>query len=315
MIDKTPVRRVAIVGAGTIGGGFAAHFLSKGLEVAVTDPAPDGEAKVRAFVARAWEQLRELDLASAPKAPDFAFHKTVQATVANADFVQENAPETEALKIEVLAEIDAHLPPGKVIASSTSALVLARIAVKTKRPERCILAHPIHPPYLLPLMELAGGDRTDPEAVAFARAFYEAVGLKPITLKREVYGHIANRLQYVIWNEAVRLVLQGYCTPEDVDTAVTYGPGMRWAFVGPFLTYALAGGEGGLKRTFEMFAPRDTMSTDRASRIQLTPEQRQQLIDGVEDMLNGRSMRELAALRDERLMELIKLRRAKPPIL
>lgn len=315
MIDKTPVRRIAIVGAGTIGGGFAAHFLSKGLEVHVTDPAPDGEAKVRAFVARAWEQLRELGLAAAPKAPDFAFHKTVRATVETADFVQENAPETEALKVEVLAEIDAHLPPGKVIASSTSALVLSRIAVKTKRPERCILAHPIHPPYLLPLMELAGGDRTDPEAVAFARAFYEAVGLKPITLKREVYGHIANRLQYVIWNEAVRLVLQGYCTPEDVDTAVTYGPGMRWAFVGPFLTYALAGGEGGLKRTFEMFAPRDTMSTDRASRIQLTPEQRQQLIDGVEDMLNGRSMRDLAALRDERLMELIKLRRSKPPIL
>ena len=309
MIDTAPVKRIAIVGAGTIGGGFAAHFLSRGLAVDVTDPAPDGEAKCRAFVARAWEQLRELGLASAPKAPDFAYHKTVGACVARADFVQENAPETEALKIEVLAEIDAALPAGKVIASSTSALVMSRLAVKTRHPERCVLAHPIHPPYLLPLMELAGGDRTDPEAVEFARAFYAAHGLKPVVLKKEIYGHIANRLQYVIWNEAVRLVLQGYCTPEDVDIAVTNGPGLRWAFLGPFLTYALAGGEGGLARTFEMFGPRDAMSTDRAARIQLTPEQRQSLIEGVDEMLKGRSMREIAAERDTRLIALIKLRR------
>lgn len=310
MIERRKIKRIALVGTGTIGASFCAHFLARGYDIVATDPAPGAEAKLRAYVERIWPQLRETGATRLAAAPAFAFAPNVAACVADADFVQENAPETEALKIEVLAEIDAAFPKERVIASSTSALVMTRLAVKCRHPERCILAHPFNPPHLVPLMELAGGERTDPKAVDLAHDFYREAGLVPVKLKREIYGHIANRLQYVVWNEAVQMVLQGYCTAADVDAAITNGPGQRWAFIGPFASYMLAGGEGGLKRTFEIFAPRDEAATDRASRIRLTPEQRQILIDQVEDMMNGRTPAEIARARDARLVELVKIKKA-----
>jgi 3-hydroxyacyl-CoA dehydrogenase len=310
MIEKRKIKHIALVGTGTIGGSFCAHFLARGYQVTATDPAPDGEARLRAFVARIWPQLRAVGATTRDAPPPFAFAGDVAACVKDADFVQENAPETEALKIKVLAEIDAAFPKERVIASSTSALVMTRLAAECRHPERCILAHPFNPPHLVPLMELAGGERTDPAALDLAHGFYLEAGLKPVRLKREIYGHIANRLQYVVWNEAVQMVLQGYCTAADVDAAITEGPGRRWAFIGPFLSYMLAGGEGGLKRTFEMFGPRDTMATDRAARIRLTPEQQKILIDQVETMLNGRTPADMARARDARLVELAKIKNA-----
>jgi 3-hydroxyacyl-CoA dehydrogenase len=308
MIEKRKIEHIALVGTGTIGGSFCAHFLARGYRVTASDPAPDGEAKLRAFVARIWPQLKEIGATKLDAPPPFAFAKSVAECVKDADFVQENAPETEALKIRVLAEIDAAFPKERVIASSTSALVMTRLALECRHPERCILAHPFNPPHLVPLMELAGGEKTDPAAIDLAHDFYAEAGLKPVRLKREIYGHIANRLQYVVWNEAVQMVLQGYCTAADVDAAITEGPGRRWAFIGPFLSYMLAGGEGGLKRTFEMFGPRDAMATDRAARIRLTKEQQQILIDQVEEMLNGRTPADMARARDARLVELAKIK-------
>ncbi|MFO0995818.1 MAG: 3-hydroxyacyl-CoA dehydrogenase NAD-binding domain-containing protein [Alphaproteobacteria bacterium] len=308
-IAKGPVKHIALVGTGTIGAGFAAHFLARGYEISATDPAPGAEAKLAQYLARVWPQLREIGATDRADPPSFRFAASVADCVRGADFVQENAPETEAVKVDVLKEIDAALPPDRIIASSTSALLLSRIAIQCRHRARCILAHPFNPPHLVPLIELAGDNATAPEAIDVAYEFYEAAGLKPVRLNGEVFGHIANRIQYVVWNEVVRLVLQGFCTPADVDRAMIYGPGTRWPFIGPFATYALAGGEGGLAKTFKMFGPRDAQNTDRAARIQLTPEQQRMLIESVDAIFEGRSPSAVAAERDGRLVELIKLRK------
>ncbi len=309
VIGKNPIKHIALVGTGTIGSGFAAHFLARGYSVSATDPAPGAEAKLTQYLARVWPQLREIGATSLSGPPAFRFTASVADCVREADIVQENAPETERIKIGVLAEIDAAFPEDRIIASSTSALLLSRIAIKCRHRARCILAHPFNPPHLVPLIELAGDASTAPEALDAAHAFYESAGLKPVRLAGEIFGHIANRIQYVVWNEVVRMVLQGYCTPADVDRAMIYGPGTRWPFLGPFATYALAGGDGGLAKTFKMFGPRDAQNTDRAARLQLTPEQQAMLIDSVDAMFAGRTPAAVVAERDGRLVELIKLRK------
>ncbi|MBT5415650.1 MAG: 3-hydroxyacyl-CoA dehydrogenase [Rhodospirillaceae bacterium] len=304
------VSRVAIVGTGTIGASWCTYFLARGMAVAAYDPMAGAEARTRGFVERAWRDLEALGLVRDGAGPDaLSFAASLEDAVAEAEFIQENGPEDQAKKGALFAAIDAACPPETIIASSTSALVMSPIQAHCARPERCVNAHPFNPPHLMPLVEVSGGDRTEDEAIAWTMKFYTAIGRVPVRLNREVYGHIANRLQYALYNEAVRIVLDGIANVADVDAAVRNGPGLRWGIQGPFLNYHLAGGEGGLERFYEIFEGRDKGNTDRVARQTLTDEQKRILADGIAEMLAGDdAFAELTARRDRRLVELLRLR-------
>ena len=308
--DPEAVRTIAVVGTGTIGKSWAAYFLARGFRVRATDPAAGAPASLERFVEQAWPALVALGHAEARDPAALSFHPTIAEAVRGAEFVQENGPEVLGPKAKIIAEIDRAAAADIVIASSTSALLMTPLQAGCRHPGRCVLAHPFNPPHLVPLVELSGGAQTEPAALDWAVDFYRAVGRSPVRLNREIYGHIGNRLQYALWNEAVRLVLEGVASVEDIDVAVRDGPGLRWGFQGPFATYNLAGGDGGLARFFEIFAARDAAATDRVARLKLTSEQRQVLIDGVDRAVAGRPPAALAAERDRRLLEFLKLRRA-----
>ena len=296
------VKRAAVIGCGTIGAGWAALFLARGIEVVASDPAPEAEARLRAFVARAWPALRDLGLTTAAEPKGLGFAEDVEAALEGAEFVQENAPEDETLKVALFVRMDAALPAEVPIASSTSAFLMSVLQRDCRHPGRCLLGHPFNPPHLVPLVEVAGGDRTDPETVDWAMAFYRAVGQHPIRLKREIYRHVANRLQSVIWNEAVSLVERSVADPADIDAAVAYGPGLRWALMGPFLTHHLTGGEGGLAKALEMFGAPQEGADDPAMRRPLSPELKARLLAAEEAIAGGRSIAELEAARDRDLV-------------
>ena len=305
MSGAAPVRRVAVVGTGTIGASWAAWFLSRGLEVRATDPAPQGEASLRRFIDGAWPALERLGLAPGADPERVVFTRDVAEALADAEFVQESGPEREDVKIALFREIDRALPPEVVVASSSSGLLISRIQEACRHPERCVIGHPFNPPHLVPLVEVVGGRSTARQAIARAMAFYAAVGKKPIHVRKEVKGHIANRLQAALWREAVHLVAEGVASVADVDQAIAFGPGLRWAFMGPNTTFHLAGGEGGMAHFLaHLGGPMESWWQDLGA-PRLTPEVQKKIIDGVADTVTGRTIADLAAERDRRLLDIL----------
>ncbi len=217
-------KRIAVIGAGTIGASWAAYFLARGFEVGASDPSPNGEAFARRFIDNAWPALEALKIVQ-PGADRkrFAFYKDPAEAAKGAAFVQESGPEREDLKIELFATLDAALPPETVIASSSSGLLISRVTKKCKHPERCVIGHPFNPPHLIPLVEVVGGKKTSPEAVYKAMTFYRSIGKHPIQINKEVRGHVANRLQAALWREAIHLVSEGVVSVADADAAVGAG--------------------------------------------------------------------------------------------
>jgi 3-hydroxyacyl-CoA dehydrogenase len=309
-LEQLGIRRVAVIGAGTIGASWAAWFLARGLAVAASDPAPDAEAFLRRFVAEAWPTLVALGAVVTDATQDaLNFHREPEDAVAGADFVQENAPEREEIKRPLLGRIDAVLPPSVVIASSSSGLLISRLQADCRHPERCLIGHPFNPPHLIPLVEVVGGAQTGPAAIERALAFYRAIGKRPIHIRREVAGHVANRLQAALWREAVSLVASGVASVADVDTAISEGPGLRWALMGPHLTFHLAGGVGGMAHFLDQFAgPMESWWRDLGE-PHLADEVRKALTDGISEEANGRDIDTLAAARDKFLVDLLALKR------
>jgi carnitine 3-dehydrogenase len=301
-------KRVSVVGAGTIGASWAAIFLARGYEVAATDPAPQGEAFARRFIDNAWPALEQLK-AVQPGADRkrFTFFSDPAAAAKGATFVQESGPEREDLKIELFATLDAAAPPETVIASSSSGLLISRVTVKCKHPQRCVIGHPFNPPHLIPLVEVVGGAKTSPEAIAKAMYFYSEIGKHPIHIKKEVRGHVANRLQAALWREAIHLVTEGVVSVADADAAVAYGPGLRWALMGPSLIFHLAGGEGGMTHFMAHIGGPMQSWMDDLGAPQLTPQTQQKIIDGVAREAAGRSIADLQRWRDRKLIEILKV--------
>jgi len=252
-VEPEEVRRVACVGSGTIGAAWAAQFLARGLDVVATDPDPDAERRLRDGVARAWPALEALGLTTGASMDRLHFEPDLSRALHGAAFVQESAPDDEALKVALVEEIDAACPPEVVIASSSSTFLPSRIAGRAAHPERVLVGHPFVPVYLVPLVEVVAADAADPAAVDWAMRFYAHLGKHPLRLKREIEGYVANRLQRALFAEALRLVEAGVCDYDDIDTAVVYGPGMRWAYSGPVLHRHLGGGLGGVRRMIEHF--------------------------------------------------------------
>jgi carnitine 3-dehydrogenase len=309
MAEIAGVRRVAVIGAGTIGASWAACFLARGLEVVGSDPAPGAEAAVRGVIEAAWPALERLGLAADADRRRWRFVADPVAALAGADFVQESGPEREELKVELFARLDAALPPEAIVASSTSALPMSRIQSGCRHPERCVTGHPFNPPHLIPLVEVVGGARTAPRTIDRAMAFYAGLGKHPVHIRREVMGHLANRLQLALWREALHLVASGVASAADVDAAIAYGPGLRWAVMGPYLTFHLGGGPGGIRHFVEQFMDPARIWWDDLGDPEVTPELQRMVIEEVEAAARGRSVGELAEERDTALIELLALRR------
>jgi carnitine 3-dehydrogenase len=244
MASPKPVHRIAIVGTGTIGASWATQYLAQGFDVTATDPAPGAEAALRSYVEGAWEAVTTLGLAPNASLDRLKFTSDLPAALADADFVQENAPERPELKVKLFADIDDAAPPDAIIASSSSGITMSIMQAQCQRPERTVIGHPFNPPHVIPLVEVVGGTRTAPETVRDAMAFYASIGKKPIHLKKELPGHVANRLQSALYREVVYLIGQGVLDVADADDAVSWGPGLRRGVMGPNLLWHLGGGEG-----------------------------------------------------------------------
>jgi carnitine 3-dehydrogenase len=297
------VRRVAVVGTGVIGASWAAHFLAHGLDVVATDPSPGAEERLRADVAAHWPTLTPVAGASPER---LTFTADAAEAAARADFVQENGPEREDVKHAVYRVLDEAARPEVVLASSSSGMLPSVIARGCPRhPERVVIGHPFNPPHLIPLVEVVPGEKTAESAVEAALAFYTAVGKKPIRLRQELPGHVANRLQAALWQEAYSLVDRGVATVADIDTAIAHGPGLRWAVLGPFLNQHLSGGPGGIAHILEHLGPPTEAWWRDLGQVTLTPELAAKLVAGVDDELAGTDPAELVARRDAVLTALL----------
>lgn len=249
------IRRVGVVGAGLIGGGWVAAFLGQGYDVSVQDPSADAEARLRAQVEAAWPALESLGLAPGASPDRLSLHTDLATALDGVDFVQENAPERPEVKAELYARLGGLLPADVIIASSTSGLPVSLLQKDCRHPQRCVLGHPFNPVHLMPLVELGGGELTDPAAIDTATDFYVAMGKEPVRLHREIVGHIANRLTSAMFREAVSLVAEGYATVADVDRAIRFGPALKWAVQGQFTTFHTGGGDAGMEGFLRHFAP------------------------------------------------------------
>lgn len=298
---------VAIVGAGVIGNGWAARCLASGLDVVVTDPDPAGEQRLQAAIETAWPTLERTGLHPEASRERIRFTTDLEDAVSGATVVQENAPENEAVKRDVLARIDAATDPATLIASSTSGLMPSTLQADCRNPERVLVAHPFNPVYLLPLVELVGGEQTGTATMDHARGFYSDLGMRPLTVRREVPGHIADRLMEALWREALHLVNDGVATTEEVDAAVVYGAGLRWSLMGTFLTFHLAGGDAGMRHMLEQFGPALKQPWTRLEAPELTDTLIDRVVQGCEHQAGERSVRELEQRRDEFLVRLLDL--------
>ncbi|MCR5893191.1 3-hydroxyacyl-CoA dehydrogenase [Burkholderia cepacia] len=304
------IKRVAIIGTGVIGASWAALFLAKGLDVVATDIAPDAEPKLRAFIDAAWPALEQFGLAPNASRERLQFTANLDEAVTGSDFVQENGPERIDFKKDLYKHLDAILAPDAIIASSSSGLTMSEIQSACERhPERCVIGHPFNPPHLIPLVEIVGGAKTSRETIERATAFYTSLGKKTIQLNKEVPGHVANRLQAALWREIVHLISEDVVSVEDADTAVCWGPGLRWGIMGPNMLFHLGGGQGGIEHFFDQFTGPMTAWWNVLGSPKITPELRQKVIAGVHEEVAGQSIDQLAARRDEVLLGLLALRR------
>jgi carnitine 3-dehydrogenase len=301
------VRTVACVGSGVIGGGWVAYFLARGFRVRAWDPAPDAEARLRTIVVAAWPALTELGLADDDAVDNLTVDDELGTAVGAADYVQESAPEQLDLKRRLLADIAAATGEQVVVGSSTSGYGMTEMAAGTASAHRLVVAHPFNPPYLIPLVEVVGGERTAPDVVKWTAEFFRHIGKSVITLDREVPGFIANRLQEALWREALHMVANGEATVEQIDASITEGPGLRWAFHGPMLTFHLAGGPGGMAHMLDHFGPSLHAPWTRLAAPELTPELRDAVVRGCAEEAGSRTIADLVRERDRRLVDLLRV--------
>ncbi len=299
------VKRAAVIGAGTIGASWTAWFLSRGMTVAVSDPNPAAEDYVRRYVAKSWPILTRLGMTADASPNAWSFHAAPQAAVDGAEFVQENAPERLAIKRDLFAAIEDAMLPEAILASSSSGIMMSDMQDGLRTPGRFVIGHPFNPPHLIPLVEVVGGRLTTPETVAWCLDFYNHIGKRAIRIRKEAPGHLANRLQAALWAEAISAVTSGLASVEDVDTAISAGPGLRWALMGPHQTFHLAGGDGGLAHMLHQFRPAFHAWWATMSKPELSEETGRMLIDGVDDAVGGRGIAELESERDTLLVEVM----------
>ena len=306
-MQHPPIEKVAVIGTGLIGAAWATVFLAKGLDVLAIDPAPGARDGLEATIRAMWPALVALgDAAGEPDLERLRFAAAPGPDLSGVQLVQENAPEKLEIKRALFAEIERFVAPDTILASSTSALLIGDIQTACQEPSRCLAAHPFNPPHLLPLVEVSGGPLTDPAVIDRALAFYQSLGKAPVRLKKEIQGHIAGRLSAALYREAVHLVAEGIASAADIDAAVRNGPGLRWAAVGPHMTYHLGGGDGGIAFYLDHLGDSQQRRWDDLGTPTLTKALRDKLIEETLHEAKGKSVQALASERDTTLVELVK---------
>src|ERR1700757_981925 len=283
MSYNKPIKRIAIVGTGVIGAGWAAEYLARGFDVVATDPGPNAEANLRKYIDEAWKDLTSIGLAKGASRDRLTFTKDSKEALSKADLVQENGPERPDFKIKLFAAMDEATPVDSLIASSSSGITPSVMQTKCQHPERVLVGHPFNPPHIVPLVEVVGGTKTSPEAIQRAMAFYASIGKKPIHLKKELPGHVGNRLQAALYKEVMHLIQQGVLSVADADVAVSYGPGLRWGVMGPSLQWHLGGGVDGIKHFMDHLMDPLVGMIKSLGTPDITPALKQTIVEGVLD--------------------------------
>jgi 3-hydroxyacyl-CoA dehydrogenase len=313
-MSREAYSKIGIVGTGVIGASWAAYYLSRGYDVSATDPAAEAESKLRTLVESLWEPLSRIGLAEGASLDRLSFDSNLGNALAGVNFVQENGPERLDIKRKLFTEISAAVGENVIIATSSSGILISDIQDAAGNPGRIVLGHPFNPPHLIPLIEVVGGRRTTPETIEKTLAFYTSIGKKPIHIKHEIKGHIANRLQAALWREAFYLVDKGVASVADIDTAIAHGPGLRWALLGPFMNLHLSGGAGGIGHVIDHLGPPLESWWRDLGDLSLTPEVRSEAVRGIEGELTGRSLDEMTRARDGVLVRLLSMKSAAKPL-
>ena len=300
------VKTVGLVGGGVIGAGWAARCLAYGLDVAAYDPAPGAEDVLRGKIANAWPALEKVGLASGASPDRLRIVDTIGALGDVADFIQESAPERLDLKTKIHAEIDSAADADVIVASSTSGLLPSDFQADCKHPERVIVGHPFNPVYLLPLVELVGGKKSSQQAITAASTFYASIGMYPLHVRNEIEGFLSDRLQEALWRENLHLVKDGIATTQELDDAIVYGPGLRWAFMGVNRTFALAGGDEGMRHMLHQFGPALKLPWTKLEAPELTEDLIENMVSGTEEQMEGTTISEMERLRDDCLIAIMK---------
>jgi carnitine 3-dehydrogenase len=293
------VKTLAALGVGVIGSGWVSRALAAGLDVIAWDPAPGAEEQLRKNVANAWPALERVGLVQGASKERLRFVETIEECVGEADFIQESAPEREDLKLSLHERVSKAAKPEAIIASSTSGLLPTDFYASAKNPSRCIVGHPFNPVYLLPLVEVLGGEQTSEDTLKAASAFYESIGMRPLRVRKEVPGFIADRLLEALWREALHLVNEGVATTGEIDDAIRFGAGIRWSFMGTFLTYTLAGGEAGMRHFMQQFGPALELPWTKLVAPKLTDELIDRVVEGTTEQQGSHSIKQLERYRDD----------------
>ena len=301
----TEIKTFAALGSGVIGSGWIARALAHDLDVVAWDPAPGAEAALRQRVANAWPALQKAGLVPGASQERLKFVDTIEECVRDADFIQESAPERLDLKCELHAKISAAAKPDALIGSSTSGLLPSEFYADATHPGRCVVGHPFNPVYLLPLVEVVGGQKTDPAAIQAAIAVYRSLGMRPLHVRKEVPGFIADRLLEALWREALHLVNDGVASTGEIDDAIRFGAGLRWSFMGTFLTYTLAGGNAGMRHFMAQFGPALQLPWTYLPAPELTESLIDKVVEGTAEQQGNRSIAELERYRDDCLLAVL----------
>ncbi len=302
----TTITKAACVGGGVIGAGWVARLVLNGVDVALYDPDPQAQRKVDEVMAgarRAYEKMLPNGL---PHEGKISFAKTIAEAVADADFIQESVPERLELKHKVLAEIDANAAPDAVIGSSTSGIKPTDMQPALTRPERFIVAHPFNPVYLLPLVEIVGGEKTAAGTIEKAKALYASIGMKPVVIRKEIEAFVGDRLLEAVWREALWLIKDDVTTVEELDDIMRYSFGIRWAQMGMFQVYRIAGGEAGMRHFIEQFGPCLAWPWTKLMDVpELTPELVDKIAEQSDAQAGDLSIRDLERIRDDNLVAIM----------
>ena len=298
---------ISVVGTGVIGTGWIIRFLFNKKKVKVFDPSKKQKKFLLNEIKRTSKTLERFYAKKINLEKQLFFCNTVQEAVKNAGLIQENAPENEKLKTKVIKDISLSAPKSAIIASSSSGLLPSKIQAQAKNPERVLIAHPFNPVYLLPLVELVPGKKTTKASILKANRFYSKIGMKTLTLKKELPGYLSDRLQESMWRESLHIINEGYASTKDLDDAIIYGPGLRWSLMGTFLTFHLAGGESGMKHMLEQFGPALKLPWTKLKAPKLTDNLKKKIIQGTKKQSKNKSIENLSNLRDNFLIDLQKL--------
>ena len=298
---------IAVIGTGVIGTGWIIRFLFNKKKIKVFDPSKKQKKFLLNEIKRTSKTLERFYAKKINLEKQLFFCNSVQEAVKNVGLIQENAPENEKLKTKVIKDISLSAPKSAIIASSSSGLLPSKIQAQAKNPERVLIAHPFNPVYLLPLVEIVPGKKTTKANILKANRFYSKIGMKTLTLKKELPGYLSDRLQESMWRESLHIINEGYASTKDLDDAIIYGPGLRWSLMGTFLTFHLAGGESGMKHMLEQFGPALKLPWTKLKAPKLTDNLKKKIIQGTKIQSKNKSIENLSNLRDNFLIDLQKL--------